>query len=74
MLCVNLLETKHRTLLLSEMSSLLENYTVKEVKGVEPIISYSGNIFLSVEELHQWKIEHMWNGIDIAVSVKDILR
>lgn len=74
MLCVNLLETKHRTLLLSEMSSLLENYTVKEVKGVEPIISYSGNIFLSVEELHQWKIEHMWNGIDIAVSVEDILR
>lgn len=56
------------------MNSLLENYTVKEVKGVEPIISYSGNIFLSVEELHQWKIEHMWNGIDIAVSVEDILR
>lgn len=59
---------------LSEMSSLLENYTVKEVKGVEPIISYSGNIFLSVEELHQWKIEHMWNSIDIAVTKEDILR
>lgn len=38
------------------------------------IIKSNGNIFLSVEELHQWKIEHMWNGIDIAVSVEDILR
>ena len=59
---------------LSEVNNLLENYVVKEIKSVEPIISYNGNIFLSVEELHQWKIEHMWNGIDIAVSVEDILR
>lgn len=58
----------------SETGNLLENYTVKKVEGVEPIISYNGNIFLSVEELHQWKIEHMWNGIDIAVYEKDILR
>lgn len=59
---------------LSEVNNLLENYVVKEIESVEPIISYNGNIFLSVEELHQWKIEHMWNGIDIAVSEKDILR
>ena len=50
------------------VNNLLENYIIKEIKGVEPIISYNGNIFLSVEELHQWKVEHMWNGIDIDVS------
>lgn len=59
---------------LCEVSNLLENYTIKEVKGVEPIISYNGNIFLSIEELHRWKIEHIWNGIDIAVTEEDILR
>lgn len=53
---------------------MLENYTVKEVKGVEPIISYNDNIFLSIEELQQWKIEHIWNGIDIAVTKEDVLR
>lgn len=56
------------------MSNLLENYTIKEIEGIEPIISYNGNIFLSIEELHQWKIEHIWNGIDIAVTEEDILR
>lgn len=53
---------------------MLKNYIVKEVKGVKPIISYNGNIFLSIDELHQWKIEHMWNSIDIAVTEEDILR
>lgn len=53
---------------------MLENYKIKEVVGVEPIISYNGNIFLNIEELHQWKIEHMWNGIDIAATEEDIRR
>lgn len=55
-----------------KVNNLLENYAIKEIKGIEPVISYNGNIFLSVEELHQWKIKHMWNGIDIAVSEEDI--
>ena len=53
---------------------MFENYIIKEIEGVKPILSYNDNIFLSVEELHQWKIEHMWNGIDIAVTEEDILR
>ena len=65
---------KYKKSVLCEVNNLLENYTFKEVKGVEPIISYNGNIFLSIEELHQWKIEHIWNGIDIAVTEEDILR
>ena len=57
----------------SETNDLLENYTIKEIEGIEPMISYNGNIFLSVEELHQWKIEHIWNGIDIAVTEEDMM-
>ena len=56
------------------MDNLLEDCTIKEVKGFEPIITYNGNIFLNIEELHQWKIGHMWNGIDIAVTEEDIRR
>lgn len=54
--------------------NLFENYTIKEIEGIEPIISYNDNIFLDVEELLQWKIEHIWNGINIAVNKEDILK
>ena len=53
---------------------MLDNYVIKEIKGIEPIISYGGRIFLDIEELHQWKINNLWNGIDIAVTEEDILR
>ena len=53
---------------------MLENYVIKEVEGIEPIISYNGQIFLDIEELHQRKINNLWNGIDIAVTEEDILR
>ena len=47
---------------------------VVAIKDVDPIITYNGNIFLSIEELHEWKIKNLWNGIDIAVTEEDILR
>lgn len=53
---------------------MIENYAIKKIEGIEPIISYNGQIFLDVEELHQWKINNLWNGIDIAVTEEDILR
>lgn len=47
---------------------------VVAIKDAAPIITYNGSIFLSIEELHEWKIKHIWNGIDIAVTTEDILR
>lgn len=47
---------------------------VVAIKDVDPIIIYNGNIFLSIEELYEWKIKHMWSGIDIAMTTEDILR
>lgn len=52
---------------------MLKNYKLKEVVGVKPVIAYGSLIFLDIEELHQWKIEHEWNGIDIAVTENDII-
>ena len=53
---------------------MIDNYVIKEIEGVKSVISYNGKIFLDVEELHQWKIDNLWNGIDIAVTREDILR
>lgn len=58
----------------SEVIILIENYQIKEIKGVEPVIVYGSMVFLDIEELHQWKINHLWNGIDIAVTEDDIRR
>ena len=50
------------------------NYVIKEIKDTEPVIAYGSMVFLDLEELHQWKIKNLWNGIDIAVTKDDIRR
>lgn len=52
----------------------MTEFEIVAIKDIDPIITYNGNIFLSIEELHEWKIKHIWNGIDIAVTTEDILR
>lgn len=52
----------------------LNNYVIKEICGCDPITTYNGMIFLSLEELHEWKIINLWRGIDIAVTDEDIRR
>lgn len=41
---------------------------------IEPLPTYGTHVFTSLEELHQWKIKNVWNGIDIAVTEEDIRR
>ena len=41
---------------------------------IEPLPTYGVHVFTSLEELHQWKIKNVWNGIDIAVTEEDIRR
>ena len=52
----------------------MTEFKIVAIKDVDPIITYNGNIFLSIEELHEWKIKNIWNGIDIAVTTEDISR
>ena len=60
--------------ILKKDESMIDNWRVVEIEGIKPIIAYRGHVFLDIEELHQWKIENEWNGIDIAVTEEDILR
>jgi hypothetical protein len=55
-------------------ANILDNWRVVDIEGIKSVIAYRGHIFLDIEELHQWKIENEWNGIDIAVTKEDILR
>ena len=58
----------------SIIDNWLDNWRVVDIEGIKSVIAYHNHIFLDIEELHQWKIENEWNGIDIAVTKEDILR
>ena len=68
------MEQERGVKILKKDESILDNYEVTEIEGIKSVIAYRGHIFLDIEELHQWKIENEWNGIDIAVTEEDILR
>ena len=67
-------ENKHHCLKWLKCSANLgcSYYEEYQVVDIEPIIAYNDMVFLDVEELHQWKIKNLWNGIDIAVTEDDI--
>lgn len=74
MACADGTEQERGVKILKKNESILDNYKVIEIEGIKSVIAYRGHIFLDIEELHQWKIENEWNGIDIAVTEEDILR
>lgn len=74
MVCVDMMERERGVKILKKNESMLDNWRVVDVEGFKSVIAYRGHIFLDIEELHQWKIENEWNGIDIAVTEEDILR
>lgn len=73
-----MMERERGVKILKKDESMLDNWRanwrVVDVEGFKSVIAYRGHIFLDIEELHQWKIENEWNGIDIAVTKEDILR
>lgn len=74
MVCVDMMELERGVKILKKDESMLDNWRVVDMEGIKSVIAYRGHIFLDIEELHQWKIENEWNGIDIAVTEEDILR
>lgn len=78
MVCADTMERERGVKILKKNESMLDNWRanwrVVDVEGFKSVIAYRGHIFLDIEELHQWKIENEWNGIDIAVTKEDILR
>lgn len=74
MVCVDMMELERGVKILKKDESMLDNWRVVDVEGFKSVIAYRGHIFFDIEELHQWKIENEWNGIDIAVTEEDILR
>lgn len=74
MVCVNMMERERGVKILKKDESILDNYEVTDIEGIKSVIAYGAHVFLDIEELHQWKIKNMWNGIDIAVTEEDILR
>ena len=74
MVCVDMTERERGVKILKKDESVLDNWRVVEIEGFKSVIAYRGHVFLDIEELHQWKIENEWNGIDIAVTEEDILR
>lgn len=74
MVCADTMERERGVKILKKDESILDNWRVVDVEGFKSVIAYRGHIFLDIEELHQWKIENEWNGIDIAVTEEDILR
>lgn len=74
MVCVDTMERERGVKILKKDESILNNWRVVDIEGFKSVIAYRGHIFFDIEELHQWKIENEWNGIDIAVTEEDILR
>lgn len=82
MVCVDTMERERGVKTLKKDESILDNWKANildswravDIEGIKSVIAYRGHIFLDIEELHQWKIENEWGGIDIAVTEEDILR
>lgn len=74
MVCTDMMEQERGVKILKKDENTFDNWRVVEIEGFKSVIAYRGHIFLDIEELHQWKIENEWNGIDIAVTKEDILR
>lgn len=78
MVCADTMERERGVKILKKDESILDNWRanwrVVDMEGIKSVIAYRAHIFLDIEELHQWKIENEWNGIDIAVTKEDILR
>lgn len=55
------------------MKNIFDKYTIVEINGIKPVIEYKGIIFSDINELHQYKINNIWCGIDIAVTLEDII-
>lgn len=48
--------------------------TVKEILNVDPLYFIDKQIFTSLEEVHNYKIKEVWGGIDIMVSIDELLK